>query len=142
MVAVQEVPAAKLIARLKEELKKIDAIKPPAWAVFVKSGVSRERPPMQSDFWYIRAASVLRRIYLDGPVGIEKLKTFYGGRKRRGHKRAHFKKASGSILRKILQQLEAAGLVEKLDKKGIKGRVVSSAGRKFLDRTAYEVSKE
>ncbi len=142
MVAVQEVEARKLIARLKEELKKVEAIKPPAWINFAKSGASRERPPIQPDFWYIRSASILKRIYLNGPIGVERLKTFYGGRKRRGTKPARFKKASGSILRKILQQLEAAGFVEKLDKKGVKGRKISTTGRKFLDKIAYEVSKE
>jgi small subunit ribosomal protein S19e len=121
---------------LKEELKKFKEISPPAWAKFVKSGAHRERPPQQEDFWYIRAASVLRRLYLDGPVGVERLRTFYGGRKRRGHKPAHFRKASGSILRKILQQLEKAGLVEK-DKKG---RKLTSKGRSFIDKLAKQLS--
>jgi small subunit ribosomal protein S19e len=142
MVAVQEVEARKLVTKLKEELKGVEAVKPPEWIAFAKSGSSRERPPIQKDFWYIRAASVLRRVYLDGPIGVEKLKTFYGSRKRRGTKPARFRKASGSILRKVLQQLETAGFVEKLDKKGIKGRKISAAGKKFLDKVAYEVSKE
>jgi len=38
MVSIFEVPADKLIERLKEELKKIDTIKPPLWAQMVKSG--------------------------------------------------------------------------------------------------------
>jgi small subunit ribosomal protein S19e len=141
MVAVQEVEARKLVAKLKEELKAVESIKPPEWIAFAKSGSGRERPPIQKDFWYIRSASVLRRIYLNGPIGVEKLKTFYGSRKRRGTKPARFRKASGSILRKILQQLEAAGFVEKLDKKGVKGRKISATGKKFLDKAAYEVSK-
>ncbi|MFQ6056450.1 MAG: 40S ribosomal protein S19, partial [Methanosarcinales archaeon] len=86
---------------------------------------------------YIRAASTLRRIYLGGPVGIEKLRSYYGGRKKRGHKPAHFKKASGNIIRKILQQLEKAGFVEK----AARGRKITNKGQKFLDRIAYEVRK-
>ena len=54
----------------------------------------------------------MRRIYIDGPVGTEKLRTFYGGRKRRGTKPARFGKGSGSVIGKLLQQLEAAGFVE------------------------------
>lgn len=135
MVSVKEVEPQKLVAKLKEELKKVKEIKPPTWALFVKSGVSRERPPVQKDFWHIRAASLLRRIYLNGPVGVEKLRTYYGGRKRRGTKPAHSRKASGSIIRKLLQQLEAAGLIEKVKR----GRKISSSGRRLLDRIAYEI---
>ena len=137
MVSAREVPAEKLIPKLKEELKNIKEIQPPEWIKFAKSGSHRERPPQQEDFWYIRAASLLRRIYLDGPVGTERLRSYYGGRKKRGSRPAHFRKASGNIIRKILQQLEKAGFVEKSKK----GRKVTSKGQKFLDRIAYEVSK-
>lgn len=137
MVSIREVPADKLVEKLKEEMKRIKEISPPEWAKFVKSGPHKERPPQQEDFWYIRTASTLRRIYLDGPVGIERLRSYYGGKKKRGHKPDHFKKASGNIIRKILQQLEKAGLVEK----AAKGRKITSKGQKLLDRIAYEVRK-
>ncbi len=137
MVTVRDVEAQKLIEKLKEELKKFEEIKPPPWSFFVKSGVHKERPPEQEDFWFIRAASILRRLYLNGPVGVERLRTYYGGRKQRGTRPARFRKASGNIIRKILQQLEKAGLVEK-DKKG---RKLSRKGISFLDRIAYEVKK-
>jgi len=140
MVTLKDVPADKLIAKLKEELKQVKEIQPLEWSYFVKSGVHNERPPQQEDFWYLRSASVLRRIYLDGPVGTERLRSYFGGRKGRGHRPARFRKASGSIIRKILQQLETAGLTEKNQNKN--GRKISNKGRKFLDRIAYEVSKE
>jgi small subunit ribosomal protein S19e len=137
MVTAREVSAEKLIPKLKEELKKIKEIQPTEWSKFVKSGAHREKPPQQEDFWYIRAASLLRRIYLNGPVGTERLRSYYGGRKKKGYRPAHFRKASGNIIRKILQQLEKAGLIEKEKK----GRRITSKGQKFLDRVAYEVSK-
>lgn len=137
MVSVKEVPVEKLVNKLKEELKEFKEISPPEWIGFVKSGVHRERPPLQEDFWYIRTASILRRIYLNGPVGVERLRSYYGGRKRRGHKPAHFKKASGNIIRKILQQLEKAELIKKVHG----GRIITSKGQKLLDKIAYEVSK-
>jgi len=140
MVGVKDIPAEKLVGRLKEELKKFEGIKPPEWSRFAKSGVNRERPSVQPDFWYIRSASVLRRLYLDGPVGVEKLRTFYGGRKRRRTMPAKFRKGSGSVIRKILQQLDATGLTEKVEK-GKRGRVLASKGRKLLDNLAYELSK-
>ena len=136
MVSVRDIQAAKFVANVKEELKTVKEIAPPEWSFFVKSGVHKERPPEQPDFWYIRSASVLRRIYLDGPVGTERLRSYFGGRKNLGHQPAHFRKASGAIIRKILQQLEAAGFIEK-DKKG---RKISNKGRKFLG-TIVKASK-
>lgn len=139
MVTVRDVHARKLVWAVKEELKGVKEIKPPTWSVYAKSGVSRQRPPEQPDFWYIRGASLLRRIYLDGPVGVEKLRTFYGGRKRRRTKPARFKKGSGSVVRKLLQQMETAGFVEK-EKNG-SGRKITSKGRKFLDNIANKAAK-
>lgn len=137
MVTVREVPSGKLIDKLKEELKKDENIKPPIWMNFAKSGAQAERPPQQKDFWYIRTASVLRRIYLDGPVGVSRLRTYFGGARKMGYKPSHFKKSSGNILRKIFQQLEKSGFIEKVKN----GRKITSKGQKFLDRIAYEVSK-
>ncbi len=138
MVTVRDVNAMKLVSEAKEELKKVQEIKPPAWMAYAKSGTNRQRAPKQSDFWYVRGASILRRIYIDGPIGTEKLKSYYGGRKRRGTKPAKFRKSSGSIIRKLLQQLESAGLVNK-NKDG--GREVSAKGRKMLDNIAGRVVK-
>ena len=129
---VQAIDPQKLNEKLKEELKKFKEIQPPAWSFFVKSGVHKERPPEQKDFWYIRAASILRRLYLNGPVGVERLRVYYGGRKKHRVSPPHHKKASGSIIRKILQQLEKAGLVEKTKK----GRILTPKGRSFIEKVA------
>lgn len=120
----------KVISEIAESLKKIPELSPPSWNGFVKSGVHKERAPEQPDFWWIRAASILRKIYLNQPLGVSKFRKIYGGRKRRGHKRAHKFKASGAIIRKILQQLEKAEFVK--SEKG-KGRVLTEKGRDFLN---------
>ena len=137
MVTVREVSAEKFITKLKEELKKISEINPPEWMKYAKSGAHKQRLPEQPDFWYIRTASVLKRIYLEGPVGIERLRSFYGGKKKRGYFPSHFTKASGNILRKILQQLEKVGFVEKTKQ----GRKITAKGQQLLNRVAYEASK-
>lgn len=135
-MSVFDVPADLLIQRAAEKLK--NAISPPEWSKFVKTGVNRERAPDQKDWWFIRVASILRRIYIDGPVGIERLRTYYGGRKRRGVRPAHFAKGSGAIVRNALQQLEQLGYVAKTKE----GRVITPAGRAFLDRIANEIKEE
>jgi small subunit ribosomal protein S19e len=135
MTTVYDVPADHIIRRTAEELKKRKEITPPAWAAFAKTGVHKEMPPEDPDWWFTRAAAVLRRVYVDGPLGVERMRSFYGGNKNRGSKPNAFRKGSGSVLRKALQQLEAAGLIIH-DKTG---RRVSPAGMSFLDNLSQEV---
>ena len=140
MVTALEVPADKLIERVAEALKKNPRIKPPAWAYYVKTGVAKERPPESMDWWYYRAASILRKLYKTGkPVGVERLRTVYGSRMNRGVAPERFYKASGSVIRKILQQLEQAGYVVRIRRKG---RIISAKGRSLLDNIAYEIMRE
>ncbi len=136
---IKELPAEKLIEKAAEKLKKIEQIEPPEWAKFVKTGVHNERAPDQEDWWYIRAGAVLRKIAVEGTIGTERLRKLYGGRKNLGHKPEHKKKASGSIIRKVLQQLEAAGLVEK---QKTKGRKISAKGSSFLSEVAKEIREK
>ncbi len=132
MTTIHEVNADQLIKKAAEELKKLPELKPPRWAAFVKTGMHKERPPVDPDWWYIRAAAVLRKIALLGPVGVSKLRTKFGGRKRRGHKPEHFYKGSGNIIRKILQALEKAGLIKQAQKGVHKGRILTVKGNSFL----------
>jgi small subunit ribosomal protein S19e len=135
MTTVYDVPADHIIRRTAEELKKRKEVTPPAWAAFAKTGVHKEMPPEDPDWWFIRAAAVLRRVYVDGPLGVERMRSFYGGNKNRGSRPNQFRKGSGSVLRKSLQQLEAAGLIIH-DKTG---RKISPAGMAFLDNLSQEV---
>ncbi len=141
MANVYDVPAGELIVKVAEKLKHIPEIKPPEWAAFVKTGRHKQRHPIREDWWYIRAASVLRAIYRFGPIGVSKLRRKYGGKKNRGMKPERFYKGSGSIIRKILQQLEKSGLVEKAEKDLHKGRILTPKGKSFLDKTASELLK-
>src|SRR3990167_10669987 len=115
MVSARDADQGKLVTKMSVQLK--EHVEMNEWEKFVKTGMSRERQPEQADWYYLRSASVLRKIYNDGPVGVEKLRSYYGGLHRRGHKPAHFAKGGGKILPAILQQLESAGYVRK-EKKG------------------------
>lgn len=131
----------KFIPALAEALKNMEEFQIPEWAQFVKTGVSRERPPVSNDFWYVRAASILRQLYIKGVVGVGKLRTKYGSRKDRGGKPDKFFKASGKIIRVILQQAETAGLVEKVTKLQ-HGRRLTQKGRDLLDSIEVEQKVE
>lgn len=123
--------------KLAEALKQIPEFEIPEWMLFVKSGVSKERPSSDDDFWYKRAASILRQLYIKGVVGVNRLRTRYGSKKNRGGKPSKFYKAGGKIIRVILQQAENAGLVEKMDKLQ-HGRRLTQKGRDLLDSIEVE----
>ena len=138
MTTAFDVPAESLISALSEDFKENDKINAPAWARFVKTGVHKERRPENPDWWYVRTAALLRRVYVDGPVGLSRLQTKYGGNKDRGTSPEKFRKGSGSIIRTALQQLEEAGYVQKIEE----GRIVSPAGQSYLDKKAAEIIKD
>ncbi|MCQ1534338.1 30S ribosomal protein S19e [Methanosarcina sp. KYL-1] len=138
MTTVYDVPALELIEKVAGMLKENDKVVPPEWAENVKTGVHKELPPTADDWWYIRCAAVLRKIYADGPIGIERLRSVYGGKKDNGSSPYHKAKGSGSIARKAVQQLEAAGFLQKVKD----GRTVSPQGRSMLDNAAYELKQE
>ena len=119
-------------------LKDNENIVPPEWAGNVKTGVHKQLSPNIDDWWYIRCAAVLRKIYTDGPIGIERLRSVYGGKKDNGSTPYHKAKGSGSIARKTVQQLEAAGYLQKVKE----GRTVSAKGRSMLDNAANELKHE
>lgn len=142
MDIVYSADSEEFIKRCSEELKKLDSVKAPEWALYVKTGAGNERPPNNPDWWYIRCASVLRKIYFYGPIGVSKLRRYYGNRKNRGNAPEKFYKSGGSHIRTMLQQLEKEGLIEQV-KTGIhKGRVISSNGQVFLRKISKEIEKE
>ena len=141
MASIYEVYPNELIAKTADKLKEFKEIQAPDWAIFVKTGVSKQRPPVNPEWWYFRAAAILRTVYSKGPVGVNKLRTKFGSKKRRGHKPPHFMKASGNIIRKCLQQLEKAGLIKNIEKGEYKGRVITPKGKSLLDKTAAEIMK-
>lgn len=140
MTTVYDVPPGELVKLAAEKLKKNKAIRMPRWAMDVKKGTSKELPPQDMDWWWVRCASVLRQMYLHGPVGVSRLRTYYGSRVRKGAKPERFRKASGKIIRAVLLQLEQAEYVINPEK-GKKGRIISPKGQSFLDGIAHEIKE-
>jgi small subunit ribosomal protein S19e len=131
---VYEMPADEYNQKLAEALKQIEEIKEPEWARFVKTGVSRKRPPQDKDFWFKRTASILRQIYVNKIVGVNRLKTRYGGKQNRGYKPEKFVRASGKMIRVMLQQAETSGLLEKSTESGKRsGRKLTDKGKELME---------
>ncbi|MGB9933346.1 30S ribosomal protein S19e [Haloarcula amylolytica] len=143
MATLYDVPPEELIEALTETLADEDDIEAPDWAEYTKTGVDRELPPEQEDFWARRAASLLRKVAVDGPVGVNALRSEYGTSKQgttRYRVRPHQKtKGSGNIIRTALQQLEDAGYVETSENDG---RRITGEGRSLLDDTAGDLLTE
>ncbi|MFW9966420.1 MAG: 30S ribosomal protein S19e [Candidatus Thorarchaeota archaeon] len=139
MPTVYDIPPIVMIRRLAQDLRSRDEIEPPEWALFVKTGAHKERAPDDPDWWYMRCASILRKVYLKGPIGTERLRIDYGGKKRRGVKPNKFHKGSGTIVRTALQQLEMAGFIMK---RGNKGREMTNIGRSYMDKLSATLKRE
>jgi len=134
MANVYDVGSAELIKAASGKLKTV--IGKPRYVDFVKSGPSKERVPQDPDFWYMRSASILRQVYLNGPIGVSKLRTRYGSRKGHVVHRMHHQRAGGRIIRDSLMELEKAKLVK--NTKG--GRIITPQGKSFMDKLSKEIN--
>ena len=138
MTSVYELNAQEYNLKLAAKLKEIPEFKAPEWVGLVKSGPAKERPIDEEDFWYKRAASILRQIYKKNIVGVNRLRTKYGSKKNRGFRPEEFRKSGGKIIRTILQQSDAAGFTEIAKAiKGVRGkkpgRQLTQKGKEFLE---------
>ena len=131
---VYAMPANEYNQKLAEALKKIPEFNAPEWSFFVKSGVAKTKPSQEKDFWHKRAASILRQIYTKKISGVNNVKSRYGRLQNRGMKPSIVRKASGKIIRTILQQAEKSGFLEKFNEPGKRaGRRLTDYGKKFLE---------
>ncbi len=136
MANVFEADPQSLIGAAAEKLKAA-GIPKPDYVTYVKSGPGKERVPQSADFWYVRCASVLRQVYLNGPIGISKLRTKYGSKKGHVMTRHHHYRAGGSIIKDAFDALEKKGYV-KVTKQG---RVITPSGKSFLDKLSAQTLK-
>ncbi|XP_020599839.1 40S ribosomal protein S19-1-like [Phalaenopsis equestris] len=133
---VKDVSPHEFVKAYSAHLKRSGKIELPHWTDIVKTGRFKELAPYDPDWYYIRAASMARKIYLRQGIGVGGFQKIYGGRKRNGSRPPHFCKSSGAIARHILQQLEKMNIVE-ANEKG--GRRITSQGRRDLDQVAGRV---
>lgn len=133
-----EVPASELINAVADDLKNNLKVEQPKFALFVKTACSKDRVPMQSDWYYKRLASMLYRLLKEGTLGVGALRTYYGDKKNRGRRKHKFRRAGGKIIRYGLQQLEALGFVKKVQK----GRALTPKGQQYLSKIATKAKKD
>src|SRR5438309_11090553 len=132
-----EVPANELINRLAKHLKEnVSEISPPSWSEYAKTGAHKERPPQDPDWWYARCASLLRKLYVHGPVGVSRLRVQYGGNVGKGNSPEHYGRGGGLAIKETLKQHQKAEIVAKV---GRKGRKLTKQGLKLINNTSAAV---
>merc|ERR1712216_463842 len=135
-ICVRDVAARDFIAAYAEHLKNSDKFELPIWADLVKTSCANELAPYGDDWYYIRAASIARKVYLRPGLGVGQLRKWYGGNYRNGVRTEHFRKANSGIIRSALIQLENMKVVEMCEGGG---RRMTRVGQQDLDRIAGSV---
>lgn len=108
ITGVRDVTAAEFIKAFAEHLKVGGSLgELPAWVDYVKTANGRELPPLDSDWFYVRAASVARKVYLNDGIGVGALARWYGKAKYRGTVPRRHHDASRKIIRTILIKVRA-----------------------------------
>merc|ERR1712075_25385 len=138
-VTVKDVPADDFIKACADFLKRQTKFDVPKYHDIVKTATFKELAPYDEDWFYVRAASVARKVYLRKGTGVGALKKWYGGSSgnHRGTRKAHFTTASGAIIRKAMLELEK---LEMMEKTGDGGREITSKGRAEMDRIAGNIT--
>eukprot|EP01090_Pellita_catalonica_P009141 TRINITY_DN201_c0_g1_i2.p1 TRINITY_DN201_c0_g1~~TRINITY_DN201_c0_g1_i2.p1 ORF type:complete len:153 (+),score=29.71 TRINITY_DN201_c0_g1_i2:106-564(+) len=135
---LKDVPAADFITKYAEHLKRSGRVVLPAWVDIVKTAPFKELAPYDPDWFYVRMASIARKLYIRSGLGIGALRRQYGGIKNNGVAPSHFAKAAGGVIRACLQQLEAIKVIEKCPNG--KGRRVTRQGQRDMDRIAGNIN--
>ncbi|KAJ3188263.1 40S ribosomal protein S19 [Gaertneriomyces sp. JEL0708] len=136
-VTVKDVSSHAFVKAYAAYLKRTGKLEVPKWVDLVKTAPYKELAPYDQDWFYVRAASVARHIYLRRGVGVGALKKNYSGRQNRGSRPHHHAESSGSVARKVMQALEKIKVLEKDPENG--GRRISPDGQKDLDRIAAQI---
>lgn len=134
---VKDIPAAKFIAALAAHFKTSGKVDVPAWNDLVKTGPNRELPPQSADWYFVRMASIARRVYINSGLGVGALAKSYGGSAAYGVRAKHHRDAARGNIRSALHALEKLTLVAKKD--GSKGRYITAAGKRELDTVATRI---
>ncbi|XP_055596730.1 40S ribosomal protein S19a-like [Uranotaenia lowii] len=135
-ITVKDLDQDKVVQGVALFLKKSGKLKVPDYVDLIKTGKFKELAPTDPDWFYVRCASILRRLYHQSPSGVGSICRIYGSRQRNEVRPSHFCRSDGSATRKAVQALEQLKLIEKLPEGG---RKLTSQGQRDLDRIASQI---
>merc|ERR1719428_2745991 len=118
IMTLKDVDAELFIKAFAQHLKRQGRFEMPKWGDLVKTGLGKELAPYDPDWLYVRAASIVRKVYIRKGTGVGAFQKVYGTQYRRGVCTNKHQKASGKIIRYVLQQLEEMSLIEQDEEGG------------------------
>ena len=133
---VRDVPANKWVKAMASHFKREGKILVPTCTDFLKTSHGREKAPQNHDWYYYRAAAVLRRIYLRPGTGYGGMSKAFGNKKNKGSKPEATVRAATGPIHWACKSLEGLKLIGKGKSKG---RVLTRTGRKQCDSVAFNV---
>ncbi|EQL00189.1 40S ribosomal protein s19 (s16) [Ophiocordyceps sinensis CO18] len=128
MVGVRDVDAHAFISAYSAFLKRQGKLPIPGWVDTVKTGPAKELPPQDIDWFYVRAASVARHVYLRKTYLLKLMENVHG-------------LIPYKLIKQTLRVGNAAtiGVLEHDEEKG--GRRITQAGQRDLDRIAQTTAE-
>merc|ERR1711988_1741543 len=94
-VTLKDVSAEAFIKEFAAHVKRSGKVELPSWHNIIKTGHYKELAPYDEDWYYVRLASIARKVYLRQKTGVGALRKVYGGADRRGTCPSHHVIASG-----------------------------------------------
>jgi small subunit ribosomal protein S19e len=107
---------------LAEHIKTSEILTIPKEVDIIKTGHGKEMPPADSDWYYKRAASIIRKLCINTigeykwGVGIPTFASRYGCRKNRGSRPSKMVNGATGHVRKIMHDFERCNWVIKVEK--------------------------
>ncbi|XP_073485283.1 small ribosomal subunit protein eS19-like [Aquarana catesbeiana] len=136
-VTVKDVNQQEFVRALSAFLKKSWKLKVPEWVDTVKLAKHKEQAPYDGNWFYTRAASTVRHLYLRGGAGVGSMTKVYGGCQRNGVIPSHFSSGSKIVAKKVMQAPEGLKMVERDPNGGLR---LTPQGQRDLDRIAGQVA--
>ncbi|XP_040599787.1 40S ribosomal protein S19-like [Mesocricetus auratus] len=112
-VTIKDLNQQEFIRALAAFLKKSGKLKVCEQVDTVKLAKYKELAPCDENWFYTRAASRARHLYLLDGARVGSMTKVYGGEQRKGVRPSHFSRGSKSVARRFLQGLEGLKMVEK-----------------------------
>ena len=144
---VLDVPSNKFINQLASFLKEKNIIKIPKYAPLVKSSRANDCEPINPDYFYYKAAAIVRKLYITKSknIGVGSLRVMFSKKERRGSQPPKTFRAGGKIIREIVIQLKNADYIKNYggkDDETNSGLYLTKNGRSQLDKITSGLMKQ
>lgn len=138
MEGVYRVKADPLIDGIRENLQNNQSITLPKDYVFIKTSHGKEFSPEDSNWFYIRMASIVRYAMCKGTVSLKGLCRKYSCRKNAGVRPSRYAKGSEFVIESAIEELKKIGWFSFDNKKDI----LTPKAKEILSEIMEKINKE